>query len=100
MPLFSCASGKIRMGLITALKSVINSAPDPHPEITKTIGYRFRKPEYLEQALTHRSVTHEPRKNYERLEFLGDAVIDIIISRELMRNYPDCLLYTSPSPRD
>ena len=89
MPLFSCASGKIRMGLITALKSVINFAPDPHPEITKTIGYRFRKPEYLEQALTHRSVTHEPRKNYERLEFLGDAVIDIIISRELMRNYPD-----------
>ena len=66
------------MGLITALKSVIKSAPDPHPEITKTIGYRFRKLEYLEQALTHRSVTHEPRKNYERLEFLGDAVIDII----------------------
>ena len=89
MPLSSCASGKSSMGLITALKSVLTSTPDPQPKITKTIDYRFRKPEYLEQALTHRSVTHEPRKNYERLEFLGDAVIDIIISRELMRHYPE-----------
>ena len=89
MPLSSCVSGKSSMGLITALKSVLTSTPDPQPKITKTIDYRFRKPEYLEQALTHRSVTHEPRKNYERLEFLGDAVIDIIISRELMRHYPE-----------
>jgi ribonuclease-3 len=89
MPLSSCASGKISVGLISALKSVLKSTLDPQPKITKTIGYQFRKPDYLEQALTHRSVTHEPRKNYERLEFLGDAVIDIIISRELMRDYPE-----------
>ena len=89
MPLSTCASGKISMDLITAFKSILKSNTDPHPVITKTIGYQFKKPEYLEQALTHRSVTSEPRKNYERLEFLGDAVIDIIISRELMRNYPD-----------
>ena len=89
MPLSSCASGKISMGLITALKSALKSTPAPHLEITKTIGYQFKKPDYLEQALTHRSVTPEPRKNYERLEFLGDAVIDIIISRELMRHYPE-----------
>ena len=89
MPLSSCASGKISVGLITALKSVLKSTLDPQPKITKTIGYQFRKPDYLEQALTHRSVTPEPRKNYERLEFLGDAVIDIIISRELMRHYPE-----------
>ena len=89
MLLYSCASGKISVGLISALQSVLKSTLDPQPKITKTIGYQFRKPEYLEQALTHRSVTHEPRKNYERLEFLGDAVIDIIISRELMRHYPE-----------
>ena len=89
MPLSSCASGKISVGLISALQSVLKSTLDPQPKITKTIGYQFRKPEYLEQALTHRSITHEPRKNYERLEFLGDAVIDIIISRELMRHYPE-----------
>ena len=58
-------------------------------KLTNIIGYRFNKTEYLEQAFTHRSVSSEPRENYERLEFLGDAVIDIIISRELMRHYPD-----------
>jgi len=58
-------------------------------KLTNLIGYRFNKTEYLEQAFTHRSVSSEPRENYERLEFLGDAVIDIIISRELMRHYPD-----------
>ena len=89
MPLSSCASGKISVGLISALKAVLKSTLDPQPKITKTIGYQFRKPEYLEQALTHRSVTSGPRNNYERLEFLGDAVIDIIISRELMRHYPE-----------
>ena len=89
MLLSSCASGKISMGLINSLRSALKFSPVPHPEITETIGYHFRKPEYLEQALTHRSVTSEPRKNYERLEFLGDAVIDIIISRELMRHYPE-----------
>ena len=57
--------------------------------MTAIIDYRFNNIEYLEQAFTHRSVSSEPRENYERLEFLGDAVIDIIISRELMRNYPD-----------
>lgn len=58
-------------------------------KLTNIIGYRFNKIEYLEQAFTHRSISSEPRGNYERLEFLGDAVIDIIISRELMRYYPD-----------
>jgi len=58
-------------------------------KLTAIINYRFNNIEYLEQAFTHRSVSSEPRENYERLEFLGDAVIDIIISRELMRYYPD-----------
>ena len=57
--------------------------------MTAIIDYRFNNIEYLEQAFTHRSISSEPRENYERLEFLGDAVIDIIISRELMRYYPD-----------
>ena len=57
--------------------------------MTALINYRFNNIDYLEQAFTHRSVSSEPRENYERLEYLGDAVIDIIISRELMRNYPD-----------
>ncbi|MFQ6604108.1 MAG: ribonuclease III [Fidelibacterota bacterium] len=56
--------------------------------LESNIGYRFKNVNYLTQAFTHRSIDPEPRKNYERLEFLGDAVIDIIISRALMREYP------------
>lgn len=37
----------------------------------------------------HRSISTKPRENYERLEFLGDAVIDIVVSRELMREFPE-----------
>ena len=42
----------------------------------------------LHQAFTHRSLNSEPKKNYERLEFLGDAVLDIIISKLLMAEFP------------
>ena len=59
-----------------------------HP-IEKQIGYAFKNRALLKQAFTHRSITAEPKENYERLEFLGDAVIDIVISRELMKDFND-----------
>jgi len=57
--------------------------------LEKKINYIFHNKDFLEQAFTHKSLNTEPRKNYERLEFLGDAVIDIIVSRELMREFPE-----------
>ena len=57
--------------------------------IEKKCNYRFRNKKYLEQAFLHRSISSKPRENYERLEFLGDAVIDIVVSRELMREFPE-----------
>jgi len=57
--------------------------------LEKKINYIFHNKNFLEQAFTHKSLNTEPRKNYERLEFLGDAVIDIIVSRELMRDFPE-----------
>jgi ribonuclease-3 len=44
------------------------------------IPYRFKQSGLLEQALTHRSVG---KHNYERLEFLGDAVLDFVVSARL-----------------
>lgn len=61
----------------------------PNSEFETSIGYKFSRPELLKQAFTHRSMTAEPRENYERLEFLGDAVIDIVISRKLMKLFPE-----------
>tara|TARA_B100000029_G_scaffold315469_1_gene307892 strand:+ start:162 stop:860 length:699 start_codon:yes stop_codon:yes gene_type:complete len=56
--------------------------------IEKILAYRFKNKNYLEQALTHKSTNSHARKNYERLEFLGDAVIDIIISKLLIKEFP------------
>ena len=66
-----------------------SSKSDPLYKLEKICGYHFRNRSYLKQAFTHRSITSNPRKNYERLEFLGDAVIDIVISKELMKEFPE-----------
>ena len=57
--------------------------------LEKQIKYTFRNKQYLTQAFTHKSLNTKPRRNYERLEFLGDAVLDIIVSRELLREFPE-----------
>ena len=58
-------------------------------KIENKIEYSFRNKQLVEQAFTHKSINNSPRFNYERLEFLGDSVLDIVISRELMREFPD-----------
>jgi ribonuclease-3 len=76
------------LSLLSKLKSIFKSDDHLSP-VEKKINYLFHNREYLVQAFTHRSITPNPRGNYERLEFLGDTVIDIIISRELMREFPE-----------
>lgn len=49
------------------------------------LGYRFRQPALLDQALTHRSITDLHTGNLERLEFLGDAVLGHVVSLFLYR---------------
>ncbi len=55
--------------------------------LKKRIGYEFKDAELLRRALTHPSCGNTP--NYERLEFLGDAVIELIISDDLFNRYQD-----------
>ena len=50
------------------------------------IGYRFNRPELLARALTHRSYGAE---HNERLEFLGDSVVNCAVALELYRKFPD-----------
>lgn len=61
--------------------------------VETALAYRFKNPALLDQALTHRSFTHEApgeaAGDNERLEFLGDAVLDLGISSILMKNFPD-----------
>jgi len=55
------------------------------------IGHRFNNAELLERALTHKSFANENRvpTDNERLEFLGDAVLNLVVSEYLMRTCPD-----------
>jgi ribonuclease-3 len=76
------------LSLIYKLKNILKPSDSLSP-IENKINYLFHNRDYLVQAFTHKSISPLPRKNYERLEFLGDAVIDIIISRELMREFPE-----------
>ncbi|NIQ00263.1 MAG: ribonuclease III [Nitrospinaceae bacterium] len=62
--------------------------------LQKQIGYTFRNSQLLDKALTHKSYVNEstfPLKDNERLEFLGDSVLDLIISEFMVRTYPDFL---------
>lgn len=56
-----------------------------------TLGYRFSDPSLLVTALTHRSYVNENRRSTrehnERLEFLGDAVLELVVTDFLFRNY-------------
>lgn len=56
-----------------------------HKLLGARIGYTFNNPAYLETALTHRSAN---KNHYERMEFLGDAVLNFVISSELYKLYP------------
>ena len=49
-------------------------------DVEKSLNYKFKKPEILKQALTHKS---KEGPNYEDLEFLGDAVLDFIVMNHL-----------------
>jgi ribonuclease III len=62
-------------------------------KLEQELGYCFRDIALLENALTHRSFVNEnpglPLKDNERLEFLGDAVLELTITDMLMRRFPD-----------
>lgn len=63
----------------------------------ESIGVVFRRPDLLRQALTHLSFVHERGRSRraaiseanERLEFLGDAVLELLVSEYLYRRFPD-----------
>jgi len=61
-------------------------------ELQGKIGYTFRSPQLLRQALTHSSFASEGKKhgkNNERLEFLGDSVLSVIVAKHLYTTYKD-----------
>jgi ribonuclease III len=63
------------------------------PSIEKRLGAVFQNKDLLREALTHPSFTNDREgrglPHYERLEFLGDAVLDLIVAEHLMKRFPE-----------
>jgi ribonuclease-3 len=57
-----------------------------YPRLFKSIQYSFQDQDLLEQALSHRSFS---RKNNERMEFLGDAILNCTIAQALFERFPN-----------
>lgn len=58
--------------------------------LQKRIGYQFKNPAFLNKALTHKSYVNESQqalKDNERFEFLGDSVLDLIVSGYMIKTY-------------
>ena len=62
----------------------------PVAEFEEAIGYHYRDPAWMKEALTHPSFANEGKKhlkNNQRLEFLGDSVLSIIVAQHLFEHY-------------
>ena len=61
-------------------------------ELERRLGHSFRDPSLLDQALTHTSFAHEQDpagiEDYDRLEFLGDAVLGLLLAEQAFRSFP------------
>ena len=61
--------------------------------LQEKIGYQFHEEKLLKQAVTHSSYANEQKirrlANYERVEFLGDAVLELVSSEFFYHQYPD-----------
>ncbi|MFQ5452786.1 MAG: ribonuclease III [Candidatus Zixiibacteriota bacterium] len=85
------------MNLWDTLKKIANirfhtSDKNRIEEIQNILGYHFHNPSFLLLALTHRSY-HSPQANHnpsnERLEYLGDSVLGLVIADQLYHDHPD-----------
>ncbi|GLJ31484.1 hypothetical protein SUGI_0631810 [Cryptomeria japonica] len=69
-----------------AYPSVLNTSLD---ELQSLLYYHFENPCLLVEALTHASINEHGRRSYQRLEFLGDSVLDLLITQHLFSTYQE-----------
>jgi ribonuclease III len=59
--------------------------------VTDILGYEFKDPAILAEALRHASVAHSRKNSNERMEFLGDSILSFVVCEHLFKEYPDFL---------
>jgi ribonuclease-3 len=62
-----------------------------HSRAEKVLGYSFQSFDLLKESLTHASIADNRLNSNERMEFLGDAVLDLVICEALYKNFPNLL---------
>src|SRR5215472_7462896 len=74
-----------------------SAKPQANDPASSLFGHIFQKPELLRWALTHRSLAYEtnaeellnPAADNEQLEFVGDAVLGLVVAESLFRRFPE-----------
>lgn len=79
---------------IRPFRKFIRPIQDEFKPLQTRMGYHFKNPAHLKKALSHRSYVYaqgldKTDNSNERLEFLGDAVLDLVITHYLFETYPD-----------
>ncbi|MBI4578088.1 MAG: ribonuclease III [Planctomycetes bacterium] len=64
---------------------------DALQRVQQAVGYSFREPQLLTAALTHASVADSRLQSNERMEFVGDAILGMVVCHELYRRFPALL---------
>ncbi|KDR81905.1 hypothetical protein GALMADRAFT_59401 [Galerina marginata CBS 339.88] len=67
--------------------------------LEKRLGYKFRYNHLLLESLTHPSFTNSEGPSYQRLEFLGDAILDLVVVKYLFDKYPSATSHQLALPR-
>jgi ribonuclease-3 len=62
--------------------------PELRERAEQVLGHRFKNPDLLKEALTHASIADNRLDSNERMEFLGDAVLDLIVCEALYHRFP------------
>ena len=79
--------------LLDDYRAGVDGLRNVRPLLERRLGYAFSDPDLIERALTHRSRAHEDEtgtvEDNESLEFLGDAVLGLVMADRLFREFPD-----------
>ncbi len=80
-------------GFISRLLGISRINKDPLVKVESILEHRFNNRDLLDRALTHRSILPEMGRDYsrsnEQLEFLGDAVLDLVVAEQLCVRFPE-----------
>jgi ribonuclease-3 len=87
----SSLTGKRRKNRARAARVAPELTPEQRDACQAALGYKFKTPDLLDRAMTHRSAAqgHSAEWSNERLEFLGDRVLGLIVVEALLERFPN-----------